>query len=373
MIARYFCVGICLLSLYCLQAQDIKVDTGTIDGARFTILIPEGNTKKLVMYAHGYEFTGSGPSSVIGPEFPDRMKFLTDRGFAVAASAYQYKGFALPVGIEDTEALRKYFTKTYGAPDTTFIMGHSMGGGITIGLAERYPENYDGALPLCPLTSRPYLQTRKEFDLIAVFNVLYPRNAPSLKEIMDPNAEVAPRSMQETFAKAGAMVEMLEKDSVNASVMASRFELKMKDVPFTVLFGEGVLRDVAKKSGGNPYDNTNTIYSGFPDDWALNQKVERLASDQSAYAYMDAYNPTGNLTIPTVMMHTLYDQLISPRMAVENYLNQVMKAGNTDQLVVKYTNGQAHCAFTPEQHAKAFETLRNWTAGGGKPAPGGIE
>ena len=52
------------------------------------------------------------------------------RGFAIAASDYSIQGFALPQGVKETEELRQYFVKKYGKTDTTFIVGHSMGGGV---------------------------------------------------------------------------------------------------------------------------------------------------------------------------------------------------------------------------------------------------
>ena len=72
------------------------------------------------------------------------------------------------------------------------------------------------------------------------------------------------------------------------------------------------LRDIAQKAKGNPFDNTNTVYSGFPDDWKVNQKAERLAADVNADIIFSKYDRTGNIDKPVVLMHTIYDQLIPP-------------------------------------------------------------
>ena len=120
-----------------VTAQDIsKIDSGIIKGAAYKIIFPKNWKGKLVMYAHGYEFMGSLPRQSNNPQFADNMKPFLERGFAVAASDYSIQGFALPEGVENTEALRKYFFKKYGKPDTTFIVGHSMGGGITLLLSK---------------------------------------------------------------------------------------------------------------------------------------------------------------------------------------------------------------------------------------------
>ena len=359
-----------LLSSIIACAQVSKTETGEINGARYKILFPATWNKKLVVYAHGYEFMGS-PSGIDNAQFGARLAPILNEGFAIAASAYRDQGFVLPDAIEDSEALRKKFIALYGKPDSTFVVGHSMGGGISIGIVEKYGANYQGALPLCPLSSKPYVQTRKEFDMITVFNALFPGILPPMSEIMNPAIPATPAS--ELFGKAGPMGEALRKDSIGARMLAGRFDLKPGDLPFAVLFGQNVLKDVAVKSGGNPFDNRNTVYSGFADDWVVNGKVERLACDGSAYDYMNRYSPTGKVGIPVLFMHTTYDQLIPAHLAVTNYDNMVRANGNSKWLVVKYTNGQGHCQFTPEQLAYAFNALRAWAATGTAPMSGPVK
>jgi pimeloyl-ACP methyl ester carboxylesterase len=352
------------------KAQQAKIDSGTINGARYKIIFPPNWKNKLVMYAHGYEFMNS-PSNIDNPNLAKGFAPFLERGFAVAASAYRIQGYALPEGIEDTEALRKHFVTKYGKPDTTFMVGHSMGGGISLGISEKYAANYQGALPLCPLSSNPYIQTRKEFDLIAVFNVLFPGQIAPLSEIMKTGSPE--KSVQQVFASAEPLYKQLLKDSLVAKQLAQNFELKLKDLPFAVLFGEMVLRDLVKKSGGNPFDNTNTLYTGFPDDWMVNQKVDRLAASPSAFQFLQKNYRTGEISFPVVMMHTTYDQLIPANLAIGNYDMMVRQKGKEKFMVVKYTNGQGHCEFTPEQTGLAFDELRQWVKSGKRPKSGSIQ
>jgi pimeloyl-ACP methyl ester carboxylesterase len=246
------------------SAQVAQTETGEINGAKYKILFPDAWNKKLVVYAHGYEFTGS-PSGIDNAQFGSGLTPILEAGFAVAASAYRDQGYVIPEAIEDSESLRQKFIALYGKPDSTFVVGHSMGGGISIGIVEKYGASYHGALPLCPLSSKPYVQTRKEFDLITLFNALFPGLLPPMREIMDPAIPAPPIS--ELFKKMGAMGETLQKDTLSAVMLAARFDLRPKDLPFAVLFGHNVLKDLAVKSAGNPFDNRNTVYSGFADDW----------------------------------------------------------------------------------------------------------
>lgn len=366
---------ICLLITASAMAQQVaKVDTGSINGARYKIIFPNNWKGKLIIYAHGYEFVGAKPSQSQSPDFQKRMSIFLERGFAVAASDYRLQGLALVAGVDDTEALRKHFGKQYGQPDSTFMVGHSMGGGITLATLENFGEHYHGGLPLCPLGGRIYLQTRKEFDLFATFNGLFPGIAPSLRDIFDLSKSREPVPMQVAFQRAKAMEkEILSRDSVLAVEFAKHFDLKLGDLAFSLAFGEGVLRDIAQKAGGNPYDNTNTLYGRFPNPLLVNQKAERLSATVSHKTLFDPYDRTGNISKPTLAMHTLYDQLIPADLAIGAYEHLVQQQGKQDFFSVKYTNGQGHCAFSEQQTAGAFDELRRWAKTGKKAKPGFVE
>ena len=350
-----------------------KIERGTLEEAGYIIIIPENWNNNLIMYAHGYEFMGSQPRQSKNERFPGAMKPYLNRGFAVAASDYRIQGFAIPEGVDDTETLRRYFIKKYGQPDSTFMVGTSMGGGVTLAMMENYDKSYVAGFPMCALSSRPYLQVRKEYDLYATFNGLFPGITLSLKDIFDISKPL-PDNGGNMFAEAERMKkEMMEKDSMLAKAFAKQFDLKIKDLPFTLFFTKNVLRDVAEKAQGNPFDNTNTVYSGFPNDLYTNQHAERLSATVSPDPLFDRYDRTGNINKPVLMMHTLYDQLIPPKYGVINFENMVHEQGKGDYLTVYYTNGQAHCAFSPEQIGKAFDDLRKWVNTGEKAKAGFLE
>lgn len=356
-----------------VTAQSVsKIDSGMVDKVEYRIFFPENWQHKLVMFAHGYEFMGT-PAFIKQPYVAGMLKPYLDRGFAVAASSYQYQGFAMPQGVDDTEALRGYFVKQYGKPDSTLIVGVSMGGGVALATMENFDANYQGALALCPFSSRPYLQCRKEFDMYAVVNALLPGLVPKLSEVMDPAAPYKAASFPQIMEKSNTIRARLAQDSVIAAQIARRFDVKVSDLPMSLLFNENVLRDLAQKAGGNPFDNTNTIYSGFGDDFALNKRIERLPAKGDQGMVFDKYDRTGAIGKPVVLMHTVYDQLIPPPYGEVNFENMVHKQGNDQHLKVFYTNGQGHCQFKPEQIGEAFDALRGWVKSGQKPTGGAIE
>ncbi len=377
-------INLIFLSLWLLtgfsalaQSPAVRIDSGRIAGAKYQLAFPKNwetaKTKKLVMFAHGYEFMGS-PRQSSGPRWLSVVQPFLDRGFAVAASDYQYQGFALPQGVDDTEALRQHVVKTLGQPDTTIMVGQSMGGGVALATLENFGQYYQGALPMCPFSSRPYLQCRKEFDIYATFNGLFPGIVTPLAEIFDLSKPYQAQSGSNMVAKATAIKKAIfAKDSALAIAFAKRYDLKINDLPFSLFFNENVLRDIAQKAKGNPFDNTNTLYSGFPDDLLVNQKAERLSATVSPDVIFGKYDRTGNISKPVVLLHTVYDQLIPPTYGEVNFENMVHQQGKDAFFAVKYTNGQGHCQFKPNQVGTAFDALRQWLATGQKTKPGFIE
>jgi len=355
-----------LLSVTPLIGQDIqqsKIDTGRIENVMYRIVIPANWNHNLVMYAHGYEMVTmpATPAAFHNERNDQGIKPYLDRGFAVARSAYRKKGWAFREGVDDTEALRQYFVSKYGKPDTCYITGHSMGGGITLATIENFGKYYDGAMPMCPLASRPYLQVKMTFDINIVFAAMFPGVIPPVSEFTKGTAPAI--SMQ-------AVTDAINSDTLLSSAIARRFELKPKDLPMVVMFNDAIMRDIGTQAGGNPFDNTNTLYSGFPDDWELNRRVERLAMAQGTEDFFTPYDRTGEIDRPVLLVHTIYDQLIPASMAVIPYDNMVQKTGKKSNLIVVYTNGQGHCNFTPEETARAFDLLRKWVSEGERPQPG---
>lgn len=346
------------------------VDLGALKGGDYQVHIPANWNKKLIMYAHGYQFMGT-PASSANANLAQRLKPFLDRGFAIAASDYPIQGFALAEGVDATEELRQAFIKKMGQPDSTFMVGHSMGGGVTVATLENFGQHYQGGLPLCPLSSRPYLQCRKEYDMYATFNGLFPGIVPSLHEIFNPASGIQFASFAQAGPRMGAIKQaIMSKDSVLALAFAKRFDLKLADLPAALFFNQNVLRDLALKFNGNPFDNTQTVYSGFPDNLEVNKKAERLAATQDPQKLFARYDRTGKIDKPIVLMHTIYDQLIPVSYAVTNLENMIHAQGRGKYFTVKYTNGQAHCQFTDKQTGEAFDALRIWVKTGVKPSFG---
>lgn len=333
-----------------------KVETGEINGAPFRIEVPPDWKSGLVMYAHGYAIAGSQP--VLGtPNGRLLRDVFLSRGFAFAESAYSIQGWAVKEGIEDTEAVRRYFVAKYGKPSETYMLGHSMGGHIALATIERYPESYEGAMPMCgPLSAALDFFNYGVFDMLVTFEYLFPGTIGS------PYTPAA--ATQDKVRKA------LAAQPDKASIYARQVERPVEQLPAVLGFFHIIAGELKQRAGGEPFDNTNRIYGGFGDDVALNRGVKRYKADPAARTYLRQYfSPTGRVTDPVLTLHTTSDQLVLGR-DVTAYEVATALAGTSHLFVARFVDAVGHCNFTPAQTAAGFDTLRAWAKDGKQPAAG---
>ena len=339
------------------QAPANRVESGAINGAPFYIEVPAQWNKGLVMYTHGYTIAGQRPPA------PDtaRMKAFRDvflsRGFAFAASDYSVQGWAVKEAIEDTEALRRYFVAKYGAPAESYITGHSMGGHITMAIIERYPDVYQGALPMCgPLGAAIDFLNTGVFDMLVTFEALFPGSIGSPYE-----------ASPDTAAKVKAAIAA---DPARAAAYAQRFGRAVAQVPGALGLFHYLIAELKQRAGGEPFDNRNRIYMGFGDDAALNRTVKRYTASPSAREYVRQYaTPTGRISDPMLTIHTTSDNLVLGN-DVTAYEVPAAVAGSSDRFVARFVEAAGHCNFTAAQIGTAFDALLDWARDGRRPAAG---
>ena len=363
---RYFLLLVLLIPMSVLAQTAneamTKVEKGRINGADFRIEIPAGPLNGLVMYCHGYQIAAL-PYGFDSTRAGTLRQVFLSRGFAVAESAYARQGWAIKEAVEDTEALRRFFVQNFGEAKMTIVLGHSMGGVITMATIEKYPEIYDGALPMCgPLTPSINGLQERLFDMLATFDFHFPG-------VVGPLSGLAKGARLDGAKVKAAVAAAPEK----AKRFAQRYSLASPDDLAGVLtFFYEINREMQERAGGNPFDNQDTIYDGFEDDLALNRGVKRYAADARAREYLrQHYSPTGRIADPVLTLHTIYDQLIPGRF-VSQYEEIARLAGTQDLFVAKYVDQRGHCNFTPEQTGTAFDQLLKWIREKSRPEPGEI-
>ncbi len=155
-----------------IPVVETKVETGTLGGSHFRIDIPVNHNGGLVVYCHGY---GGGGARFDEKPLGQLYQVFLNAGFAIAQAGYSRGGWAVKEGIEDTVALTRYYVDKYGKPKKTVVLGHSMGGILSLALIEKFPELFDAALPICgPLDVSLHFIQKRAFDLLVVFDYYYP-------------------------------------------------------------------------------------------------------------------------------------------------------------------------------------------------------
>lgn len=348
-------------SSYCQQVEE-----GVLNGAKFHIIIPENWNGSLVMYAHGYEETNRYKELMGVEEVPEEEEeeeedpfheIFTGRGYAFAASEYRSQGLVVKEGIEDMEALRGYFERNYGVPESTIITGHSMGGMITIATIEKYPAEYDAALPLCGWLGPVHQLFKRGLDMLVTFDYLFGENSGEL--ISGP---LVPLATIEDFYDQGK--------KKYGNVFGEQFRLRGEDIPLVVFFTQGVLKETVEMRGGMPVGNSMTIYDGFGfEDEGLNQNVNRFSAIQRSQEHLlNYYTPSGEISDPVFALHTTYDELL-PASNYEYYQERVLNAQNQDLYHQEYVVRSGHCFFTTSEVSSAFDRLMDWVQSGDKPEP----
>src|SRR5215472_9852730 len=162
----------------CGGSGAVATQTGTLpDGAAYEIQCPAGAWNgTLFLYSHGYVAPGSpNPAADVGD--PATGAWMLGHGYALAGSSYASTGWAIQQALPDQVATLDVFDQAFGNPARTVAWGHSLGGIITAGLIQRYPDRFSAALPMCGVLSGGVATWNTALDAEFAFQQLIAPNA----------------------------------------------------------------------------------------------------------------------------------------------------------------------------------------------------
>ena len=350
---KKFLIFVMISSIPCIGWSQ-QFDIGELENARYKIYIPENWNGGLVMYAHGYESIGE-EGEIFDEVIDDFMQIFTSRGFAYAASNFRRQGLVIKDGIDDTEALRAYFSKKYGKPNLCFITGHSMGGIISLASVEKFPAFYDGALPLCGWLAPVYSLMKRALDMLVIYDYLFAKNNG---RILDEKA----------FIEQDRIKAQIDKKQKLATLFGTHFMIKVDHLAEVISFNQFVIKEIISWLGGLPSGNIQTIYSGFGDlDERINKNVKRYEANSFAEEYyIQNFSPTGELFDPVLALHTTYDELLP--VSNYEYYEQVTKIKHSSHYYAQqYIMAKGHCEFSISDIDKSFDQLLAWIEDGKHP------
>jgi pimeloyl-ACP methyl ester carboxylesterase len=382
-----------------LPAQVVHVplpfdQTGVLNGFEYNISVPANWNGTLLVYAHGY---GEGQSpALLAPASADLNSLLT-QGFALAAARFDgavpmpvlgLGGWQVKDGMQNTAALTATFRDTVGHPLRTIVWGNSMGAVATLGLIEKFPGLYDGAIALCSPGAGTPRRFDQNLDIALAYATVFGWNPQwgtpgNLRDDLDIVTEVLPHIMAQMTPGKKPLWEFIRR--VNRIPLDSYYPPR-NDRLMTLYFAFAVRAEYERRAGGTMVDNMTRVYTLEPNDRAaliamgvdadaylaqMNAKENKFAADRNARNNAEHYyNPTGRINRPVLTMHTTGDPLATPN-SESAYFNTVKDQGHTDLLVQQFTNGNgtanAHCTFSAAQESAALGAMMYWLDTGTAP------
>ncbi len=368
--------------------------TGTLpDGATYRIDVPGNWNGTLFLYSHGYVAPGSNnPAQAFGD--PVTCGWLLSHGYALAGSSYASTGWAIAQALPDQIATLDAFDQLVGHPTRTIAWGHSLGGIITAGLIQRYPDRFSAALPMCGVLAGGVATWNTALDSAFAFKTLL---APSVAVTGITNpvgnlqaAAAAATAAQQTpqgrarLALAAALGDTpgwftpLSPEPAATDFAAQEANQFLWDTQVNFAFGFLLRAELEARAGGNPSWNTGVDYTtdlaksadaaevhalykaaglSLASDLDRLNTAPRISADPAAVRYLaDNIAFNGQLAVPVLTMHTTGDGLVVPENE-QAYRQVVATAGGAGLLRQIFVHRAGHCTFTPAETITAARDL----------------
>ncbi len=340
------------------------------DGALWRIAIPAPWNGTLLLYSHGYAPQIQAPA--LAPRGLE--SWLLQHGYALAASSYARAGWAVAEAVPDQRATLRQFTASAGRPQRIIAWGESMGGLITVALAETPASGLDGALSGCGSVAGTLTMMNLALDGAFAFKILIGPEPNRVQQAMSS----APGRARLALAAALSGLPLWSQPHT-AQPAASDLKGQLEQVAST--FAAGVFlprQDQEQRAGGAFSWNSGVDYrlllqrsgrsawvlayyrhSGLSlarDLEALNA-APRISAEPQAVRYMRAhYAPNGVLQVPLLSYHTIGDGLTSAVLEGA-YARTVHLAGHESNLRTAWVAAAGHCTFSSAEHLSALRTL----------------
>jgi pimeloyl-ACP methyl ester carboxylesterase len=369
--------------------------TGTLaDGAPYVIDIPAKWNGTLLLYSHGYVAAGSNnPAYDVGDGTTGA--FLLDNGYALAGSSYSTTGWAVHEALPDQVSTLNVFDSLFGTPKQTIAWGHSMGGIVTAGLLQQYPNLFSAGMPMCGVVAGGVGFFNELLDPAFTFNTLVAGNSLQVVNLTDPLTDYddaedwlgyaqGTAQGQARIALVAAMADVpgwwdpgspepAQTDYTDRQI--NQFYWLAYDVfPFAFYYRA----ELEGRAGGNPSWNVGVNYTkqlersvDYPEVQALYKaagldlgadlitltNAARIAADTSAEDYLIQniiFN--GEISVPVLALHTIGDGLV-PVEDEQAYMATAKEAGNQAFVRDLFVHRAGHCTFTPAETVTAVKTL----------------
>ncbi len=332
-------------------------------GALFKICIPDTWNRELVVFAHGYVAETEPLAipedqlTVDGSYVPD---LVNDLGYAFATTSYRRNGLIVNDAIADIEELLTVFRDQVGRARSVYLIGASEGGLITTLAMEKKFFLFAGALSLCGPSGDFAEQINYLGDFRVLFDYFFPGIIPGSaveipQEVID-NFETTYLPAVQKAVEADPISTIALLRTAKAPVLPNKPETIAQTIGGLLWYNVFATNNAREVLGGNPFDNSERVYSGSFNDALLNASVQRFEADQKALDEISKnYTTTGRIFSPMIMLHTTGDEIV-PANQTELYAEKAAQASPallTTRLIPRY----GHCNFKAQELVAAFSLL----------------
>jgi hypothetical protein len=383
-----------LLALASLPAAAVRDLSGqTPGGAYYRIVAPDDwrAGDPLVLYQHGFDFDPPAPNPSLGP----LLEVQLAQGYAVAASSFSQRGWALFRALDDNAELLEVFTRALGAPGEIVAFGGSMGGLVSLKLAEdpRFADRTSSVFAICPAAAGTEAWDFA-FDLRLIYDELCEGVSGGELQRGDPphtwavNLDQIPPNLDNLENSEDALRALTRVAQCTGLGLPSGFRTVQQrqrlaelqritritdeaflatNLAYAVFAMSDVVRAPDKLGGRSPFDSARPPYASGENVAGL-QVVH--ADPFGRYDLADASSLAGTGSAKILSMHTSKDQLVVP--AHQAYLRRRYPAERLVSAIVAEET-PTHCAFTVAEGLAGWQALRAWRAGGPKPTVGSLQ
>ena len=407
----------------------------TSDGAPYAMQVPANFNGTVALYSHGYRYNVDIPAGIplIGgykiTNTPEPVpggnaavaQYFFSQGIAIVGSGFARQGWNPDSAIKTNVELIGTFKAQFPTTTKVIAWGSSLGGVITQGLAEKYPELVSAVAPMCMADNlAPQLTMAGDFlwgvkvlfdptikggnyspgaagvaesygDLVKVFTVMgklqaalatgaWPDTSSATGKALAAAGVPSRSALLLLGLMAGIPTQSAHFDSVSGPDGALKLTFPLALSPALAILENGTnaaalavlaTQDVENQVGGAFFDNTKTDYSARVDGERVifnaalsgNTVIDALLGALSA-ANPGAPRAVGNAAAIAKMqaLHTNTGKINVPTILMVGMADPITPAGASQRLVDLYADQYAAekaAAIKAYQSSRAYKTPTN--------------
>ena len=350
------------------------------NGTQWIAAVPDDWNGTVLLHSHGYlpsfvPFPNPAPTVGSIPAGSD----LLDLGYALVASSYADKGWALPTAPDDQlDSLQEAIEAIGAEPESVLAFGTSMGGLVTAMLAESAGDVIDGALPTCGIVGGGADLNNYQLDGAHAVNQLLADGSIQIAGYESQGAAFAANGALQAAVAAG---QSTPEGEARVALAAALYQVQdPADLQGAIGFVTPARYDLIQAAAGDSGWNEGVDYwkmftkSPYRDEVAalyraaaldLRADLQLLTAtadvplDEAAVGSMLGHSaPEGDLEVPVFSIHTI-DDLIVPVEHEEEYAEDVRSEGKRSLFRQSFVDRAGHCNFTSGELVAAIKVLED--------------